>query len=109
MVIVDAQEFLKHNIMGCWWRRARRFRLQCPMIINSKIEPPTIYTAAAPESTLRYLFYMPSKEDQRLFFRRPALFKSGGNERARSLNSIGSLDVNDGDDFPPHSKSLEYT
>jgi cytochrome d ubiquinol oxidase subunit II len=31
------------------------FRLQFPMIIHSKIEPLTIYTAAAPESTLRYL------------------------------------------------------
>jgi cytochrome d ubiquinol oxidase subunit II len=33
------------------------FRLQFPTIINSKIEPLTIYTAAAPETTLRYLLY----------------------------------------------------
>jgi cytochrome bd ubiquinol oxidase subunit II len=32
-------------------------RLQFPMIINSRIDPLTIYTAAAPESTLRYLLY----------------------------------------------------
>jgi cytochrome d ubiquinol oxidase subunit II len=33
------------------------FRLQYPAIINSRIEPLTIYTAAAPEPTLRYLLY----------------------------------------------------
>jgi cytochrome d ubiquinol oxidase subunit II len=33
------------------------FRLQYPVIINSSIEPLTIYTAAAPETTLRYLLY----------------------------------------------------
>ena len=33
------------------------FRLQFPVIINSKSSPLTIYTAAAPESTLRYLLY----------------------------------------------------
>jgi cytochrome bd ubiquinol oxidase subunit II len=33
------------------------FRLQFPAIINSSIEPLTIYTAAAPEATLRYLLY----------------------------------------------------
>jgi len=32
-------------------------RLQFPMIINSKIDPLTIYTAAAPAFTLRYLLY----------------------------------------------------
>ena len=33
------------------------FRLQFPVIINSKSSPLTIYTAAAPEPTLRYLLY----------------------------------------------------
>jgi cytochrome d ubiquinol oxidase subunit II len=33
------------------------FRLHYPAIINSPIEPLTIYTAAAPEATLRYLLY----------------------------------------------------
>jgi len=33
------------------------FRLQFPIIINSKSDPLTIYTAAAPEPTLRYLLY----------------------------------------------------
>ena len=33
------------------------FRLQFPMIINSKSDPLTIYTAAATEATLRYLLY----------------------------------------------------
>jgi cytochrome d ubiquinol oxidase subunit II len=33
------------------------FRLQYPAIINSKIDPLTIYGAAAPEPTLRYLLY----------------------------------------------------
>jgi cytochrome d ubiquinol oxidase subunit II len=33
------------------------FRLQYPVIINSSIKPLTIYTAAAPETTLRYLLY----------------------------------------------------
>jgi cytochrome bd-type quinol oxidase subunit 2 len=31
--------------------------LQFPMILSSKIDPVTIYTAAAPEPTLRYLLY----------------------------------------------------
>ena len=33
------------------------FRLQYPVIINSKNDPLTIYSAAAPEPTLRYLLY----------------------------------------------------
>ena len=33
------------------------FRLQFPVIINSQIHPWTIYSAAAPEPTLRYLLY----------------------------------------------------
>jgi cytochrome d ubiquinol oxidase subunit II len=33
------------------------FRLQFPVIINSRSDPLTIYLAAAPEPTLRYLFY----------------------------------------------------
>jgi cytochrome d ubiquinol oxidase subunit II len=33
------------------------FRLQFPTIINSKIDPLTIYSAAAPEPALRYLLY----------------------------------------------------
>ena len=33
------------------------FRLQFPVIINSRNDPLTIYTAAAPEPTLRYLLY----------------------------------------------------
>ncbi len=33
------------------------FRLQFPVILNSKSSPLTIYTAAAPEPTLRYLLY----------------------------------------------------
>jgi cytochrome d ubiquinol oxidase subunit II len=33
------------------------FRLQFPLIINSRSDPLTIYTAAAPEPTLRYLLY----------------------------------------------------
>ena len=33
------------------------FRLQFPMIISSKLEPLTIYNAAAPDSTLHYLLY----------------------------------------------------
>jgi cytochrome d ubiquinol oxidase subunit II len=33
------------------------FRLQFPIIINSPPEPLTIYSAAAPEATLRYLLY----------------------------------------------------
>ena len=33
------------------------FRLQYPIIINSRSNPLTIYTAAAPEPTLRYLLY----------------------------------------------------
>jgi cytochrome d ubiquinol oxidase subunit II len=33
------------------------FRLQFPMIISSKLDPLTIYNAAAPDSTLRYLLY----------------------------------------------------
>lgn len=33
------------------------FRLQYPAIINSPINPVTIYNAAAPETTLRYLLY----------------------------------------------------
>jgi cytochrome d ubiquinol oxidase subunit II len=31
------------------------FRLQYPAIINSQSDPLTIYTAAAPDPTLRYL------------------------------------------------------
>jgi cytochrome d ubiquinol oxidase subunit II len=33
------------------------FRLQFPLIINSRSDPLTIYTAAAPEPALRYLLY----------------------------------------------------
>lgn len=33
------------------------FRLQFPMIIGSKSDPLTIYNAAAPDATLRYLLY----------------------------------------------------
>jgi cytochrome d ubiquinol oxidase subunit II len=33
------------------------FRLQYPAIINSRIDPLTIYSAAAPEPALRYLLY----------------------------------------------------
>lgn len=33
------------------------FRLQFPVIINSRSDPLTIYTAAAPEPALRYLLY----------------------------------------------------
>ncbi len=33
------------------------FRLQYPIIVNSRSNPLTIYTAAAPEPTLRYLLY----------------------------------------------------
>jgi cytochrome bd ubiquinol oxidase subunit II len=33
------------------------FRLQFPVIINSRSDPLTIYAAAAPEPTLRYLLY----------------------------------------------------
>jgi cytochrome bd ubiquinol oxidase subunit II len=33
------------------------FRLQFPMIISSKLDPLTIYNAAAPDPTLRYLLY----------------------------------------------------
>jgi cytochrome d ubiquinol oxidase subunit II len=33
------------------------FRLQFPVIINSRTDPLTIYTSAAPETTLRYLLY----------------------------------------------------
>jgi cytochrome bd ubiquinol oxidase subunit II len=33
------------------------FRLQFPMIISSKFDPLTIYNAAAPDPTLRYLLY----------------------------------------------------
>src|SRR5918995_6700014 len=35
----------------------RWFRLQFPLIINSRSDPLTIYTAAAPEPALRYLLY----------------------------------------------------
>jgi len=33
------------------------YRLQYPIIVNAPITPLTIYTAAAPEATLRYLLY----------------------------------------------------
>ena len=33
------------------------FRLHFPMIISSKLDPLTIYNAAAPDPTLRYLLY----------------------------------------------------
>jgi cytochrome d ubiquinol oxidase subunit II len=33
------------------------FRLQYPAFINSRIDPLTIYSAAAPEPALRYLLY----------------------------------------------------
>ena len=33
------------------------FRLQFPMIISSKVDPLTIYNAASPDPTLRYLLY----------------------------------------------------
>ena len=32
-------------------------RLRFPVMINSQLQPLTIYNAAAPESTLRYLLY----------------------------------------------------
>ena len=33
------------------------FRLQYPVIVNASTAPLTIYNAAAPEATLRYLLY----------------------------------------------------
>jgi cytochrome d ubiquinol oxidase subunit II len=33
------------------------YRLQYPVIVNAPTTPLTIYTAAAPEATLRYLLY----------------------------------------------------
>ena len=33
------------------------FRLHFPVIISSKLDPLTIYNAAAPDPTLRYLLY----------------------------------------------------
>jgi cytochrome bd ubiquinol oxidase subunit II len=33
------------------------FRLQYPIIVNSRVNPLTLYAAAAPDSTLRYMLY----------------------------------------------------
>jgi cytochrome d ubiquinol oxidase subunit II len=47
------------------------FRLQFPIIVNSPTTPLTIYTAAAPEATLRYLLYALLAGSALIF---PALF-----------------------------------
>ena len=67
MEIADAREFLKHNHHGRLVPHSAT--VSAAMLdINSKIEPLTIYTAAAPESTLRYS--MPRRRISDYFFRR---------------------------------------